>query len=77
MLRVTEREVSALNALSHSPDFQIVVEWMKRTLDAHDSEIRTQIDDVMLRQQQGKAQELAEIINHVDTANELLHRMRK
>jgi len=76
MLKVEEQEVAALAVLRNSPDFQIVLEWMRRTLDKHDTELRKQRDDTQLRQTQGKAQELNEMISAAEGAEALIKRMR-
>lgn len=65
----TPKEVlKALANLRASQDFQVFIEFQRKKLATLDSEIREQLDEVILRRKQGQALEVAKLISSYEEA---------
>jgi hypothetical protein len=74
MLPADERVLRALVSLEDDPNFEALAEWLERRLTAIRAATDKQPNEVLLRWQQGRAQELVEFLDIRATAREQLHR---
>jgi len=74
MKQPSSRTISALAILEGDHHFQSVVEWLKEARAEQDETNRKIIDDVLLRQGQGRSQVLDEIIKEIYAAKENIRR---
>jgi len=64
LTRPDDRTKAALQRLRFDADFVFIVEWLGHSLAELDQTKRLTIDSVLLRQQQGAAQTLAELVEY-------------
>jgi len=76
MKQVDEKVGGALMYLGGNPQFKVVMEWLRESLADQDERNRNETSDVTLRQGQGKALNIAEILKMVDAAPDTLERIR-
>lgn len=60
--RADDRVLQAFRRLQGDSDFQDLIAWLEASLRALDKRSRSTVDEAALRQQQGAAQVLAEIV---------------
>ena len=68
--RPDERTKAALRHLSLDSDFHEVIAWLQISLAEMDQAKRITSDGVLLRQQQGAAQAIAELVAYAEGRNE-------
>lgn len=73
MIRVDDRVLRAFAALEDDPNFEIVVEWLQSRLTATRDATDNQANEVLLRWQQGRAQELKEVLKVAAEARKTLY----
>jgi len=72
----SEQTLVALTVLRGNPHFLVVMKWIAESLRDQDEHNRAETDDVLLRQGQGKALELADFTKTVGDASGLIERIR-
>lgn len=74
--QLNRQELSALAALVHDPNFQTVLQWLKKShqdLAIASCESR---DEVLSRWQQGAVQAVGEFINRAESSVEVIRKSR-
>jgi hypothetical protein len=76
MIRAETRLIEALVALKNNPYWQEVLKWMEDSLKEQREANDVMSDDVKLRQGQGRAQELNEILKAAEGAVKVHQKMK-
>lgn len=71
-----ERTLVALAALHGDTDWQVVMDWLRRNAKTLVTTMISAHDDVVVRQHQGAAQTLTELLELDETSVEVSHRVR-
>lgn len=72
----SERVISALAALRSDTEWQEVVGWLRENAKTLMLRLTETKDDITLRQEQGAAQTLAQILELDEKSMDLVHKMR-
>lgn len=74
--RADQRTISALAALESHPEFQVVVDYLRRSLQhLYQDSVYTK-DEAVNRWTQGAAQAVAELIDMAEKSREILNKSR-
>lgn len=68
--------LSALSTLSGHPDFEVVCDWLGKSLVNIRETTDTTKDEVMVRWQQGASQVLSELLMKKDEARDTLRKLK-
>lgn len=74
--RAEHRVLSALSSLSGHPDFEVICDWLGKSLVNIRETTDTTKDEVMVRWQQGASQVLAELLTKKNEARETLYKLK-
>jgi hypothetical protein len=74
--RAEHRVLSALSSLSGHPDFEVICDWLGKSLVNIRASTDTTKDEVMVRWQQGASQVLAELLTKKTEARETLYKLK-
>lgn len=74
MKQLSQKAASAFTMLRGNPDFVVVMEWITENRDAATEECCKQLDDVKLRQSQGKQMALQHILESSQQAPLILEK---
>ena len=77
MITPTKDELLAALRLQGSRDFQIILNWFRRSLTEQSVENNNTRDEILMRHMQGRGLEDEEFLNHVITAQASLERMNQ
>lgn len=70
------RVLSALSALEGHPDFVVITEWLKASLQQLHSDSSRVQDDVLVRWNQGASQVLEDLLMKAQSARDVLNKSR-
>lgn len=72
--RLTDREVEALATLKSHPEFRLIIQWIERSREELRTNLEVDLSIEGLRQKQGGAQTLGEILTHVTKSREYIEK---
>ena len=74
--RPNDRALQAMSSLENHPDFRVLREWLAECLTETQNRCIKELDEVKLRQAQGAASDLDELIRHISSARRHIDQSR-